>query len=189
MSHRSLIRNTVKTLLKGATSVGDSVYTNLFRHISEEELPVIIIYSKSEPVERFDEAPKSYLRTLILNIEVIVKGGENLDAEAALDKITEEIEQLIEKDDSLGTYCDKNKKTCYVANRTELQNTEYTFKPEGQSPVGLATMTYAVQYHQQIVIDCFPDLENVNVKYQVGHDGAVDDDVIDAEDSIDVPTV
>lgn len=185
MSQRQLIRKVIKDLLKGATDAGEQVFTSRSIPTWVENLPVILIYTKDENVERFNEAPKSYRRILNLELEIVAKGSEDEDVQEVLDRVSDQIESLMEKDETLGN--DENKNN--IANKLELSKVEYTLEADGDSPVGMAKNTYSIEYFTDVVFDCFPDFKQANIDYQVGHHDESPDDVIDAQDQVDVPIV
>ena len=85
MTKRQTIRNKIKTILTtpAIAAIGPRVFTNRMRKVFPEELPCIIIYSKSESAEITVAAPRQYKRVMKLAIEIIDKWDES--AEATLD--------------------------------------------------------------------------------------------------------
>jgi len=96
---RTEIRKQVELLLNGNTDAGTSVWPTRARELNDEMLPAILIYTNSEQVELFEEAPRRYRRTLELEIQVITLADEYCDD--ALDLISNQVERILGKNDDL----------------------------------------------------------------------------------------
>lgn len=97
---RKLIRDKVLTVLLNTTDCGANVFVNRVSDIWPEELPAINIVAISENADIYNVAPREYQRTLSLLIEVSVKAIDTIDD--ALDVISEQIEYLLNQDETLG---------------------------------------------------------------------------------------
>lgn len=183
---RKLIRKKIVELLKGNTAVGDKVFPNATIPPWADELPVILVYTRAEPVAESSEAPRELERSLSLVIEIVAKGpetdeegtappdGESL--EDILDDISEEVEDIMDVDDSLAD----------TADGSILQNTEMDFEGEGSEPHGAARLTYEITYYTMSprVLTISDDLKTAQVDY---HTGDVDDNTREAKDTLAIP--
>lgn len=131
---RKQIRAAVAQLLQGISGVGSRVFESRSRQVWPEELPAILVYTRTETAEIFNESPREYKRTLQLAVEVIAKGDENVDD--TLDDLCQEIEHRIFQDDTLDN----------LVSDTILSDTEIDFVPDGEQPVGAARITFNVEY-------------------------------------------
>lgn len=191
---RKLIRKKVVEILKGNTDVGDAIFPNASVPPWHTELPVILVYPRSEGAAEYGVAPRELERDLDLALEIIASGpeenseletpGTDKSLEDTLDDIAEQIEAIISADDSLqGT-----------ADNTILTNTEFEFDAAGGSPIGSCRLTFAVTYYtmsprditQQSINDSqgIEDYETNEVEWNIGDD----EDTREATDTVDVPT-
>lgn len=135
MSHqREGIRDALATLLAGITGVV-GVHNNRTRRLFPEELPAILIYTKSETAEIAIVAPREYLRTMKLAIEVVAKADDELDE--TLDDICEAIETRIFRNETLNG----------LVSDLKYSDTEIDFVPDGEQPVGAARLTFDCEYY------------------------------------------
>ena len=147
---RKLIRKKVAEILKGNTDAGDNVFPNASVPTWHKELvgsALILIYPRSESATEYSAAPRELDRDLDLVIEIAATGPEINDIlntppentktlEDILDDICEQVENLLDVDDSLqGT-----------ADSAVYQNTEFEFDSSGGSPIGSARITYGITY-------------------------------------------
>ncbi|MDA0307499.1 MAG: hypothetical protein O2832_02100 [Proteobacteria bacterium] len=137
MTHaRTQIRNVVKALLLNNTSAGAKVYESRIYPLDDPKLPAILIYTKQESVgdQMSMSKPRTQHRELQLTIEVYVKANSTIDETA--DGLALEIEQIIGNDLSLGG----------LAKDTILSTTEIQYSDEGEKPIAVITLTFAVLY-------------------------------------------
>lgn len=170
-------------MLKGKTIAGARVYTNQAAATWVEELPVILIYVKSEDVIKFNQAPRELRYDMQVVIEIIAKGTEapfaddDTTVEDILDDIIEVVKCVMARSETLdGT-----------ADDSILTAIEFDFVGDGQKPVGAARMVYNVTYVEASPQETCPqeglgDFETVNVDYNL--DG---DEDIDANDLFEIP--
>lgn len=185
---RKTIRKKVVELLKNNTDVGPRVFPNASVPTWEEELPVILIYPRAEPITEYGSAPREYQRGLDLAIEIIAKGPEvdeegnppinQKSLEDILDDIVEQVECVMEKDDTLGG----------VTDETILQNIEFEFEGAGGVPVGSARLTYEVTYYTMAPRSLdkqagVSDFKKIEAEWNIGEDP----DTKEATDSLDIP--
>jgi len=185
---RKKIRKTVAALLKGKTDAGDKVFPNATVPPWEENLPVILVYTRSEPVDKYAEAPRELERNLQLTIEIVAAGPEvdedgnepaGKSLEDILDDIAEQVEVEMSRDETFGGEADDS----------ILANTELEFDGGGGQPIGSSRLTYTITYYtmrpdnvdKQIEIN---DFEKAEVDWDINQD----DSTIEAEDTIDLPT-
>lgn len=177
--NRTDIRTAILTLLTETPipAIGSRVFTNRSRKLFPEELPAIVIYSKSESAEIYIEAPREYKRTLKLAIEIFDKydtGGETTledSVDDRLDAIADEIEQRIFRNETLdGDVSD-----------IKLSDMESDYMPEGEQPIGAMRLTFDVEYFTYAPVDQ-PNLDaferahiETKVPPDLGQDAAVDD--------------
>lgn len=177
--NRTDIRTAIKVLLTETpiAAIGGRVFTNRGRKLFPEELPAIIIYTKSESAEIYVEAPREYRRTMKLAIEVFDKydtGAETTMEDSVddrLDAIADEIEQRIFRDETLdGDVSD-----------IKLSDIEADYMPEGEQPIGALRLTFDVEYFTLAPVDQ-PNLdafETAHIETKVtpdnGQDAAVDE--------------
>lgn len=190
--NRKTIRKKIVEILKAANlSVGQRVFPNATIPPWEEELPVILVYPRSEPADEFAIAPRELKRDLDLAIEIIAAGPElNPDTltpksgqkslEDQLDDIAEEIECAMDMDETLGGTCDNS----------ILTLTEFEYEPGGGQPIGSARMTYAVSYNTMAPRDIdkqggLVDFKTTNAKWTDNDD----QNTIEGEDTIAIPQV
>lgn len=187
---RKNIRKAVVAMLKDKTDVGARVFSNSSVPAWEEELPVILVYQRTESAVEFAMAPKELRRSLDLAIEIVAKGPEeNSDLqtpetgvkslEDQLDDIAEQVECLLHADDTLQGTCDES----------SLTNTEFEFESVGALPIGSARLTYEALYNTMAPRDTSKqnaddDFETNQVDYNIGDD----ENTREASDKVDLPT-
>lgn len=187
---RKLVRKKVVELLKGKTDAGAAVFPNSSVPPWHEELPVILIYPRSESASEYATAPRELERDLDLAIEIVATGpeendelnspGANKSLEDILDDISEQIENILDVDDSLqGT-----------ADSSTLENTEFEYDSSGGQPIGSCRLTYGVTYYTMSPRnidgqDANNDFTSSNVKYNISE---IDENTREAEDTVNQPT-
>lgn len=170
-----LIKSKVKAAIKKAifskTDAGKSVFVSRSiptQHEEAEAQPVILIYSRGESIDRFEEAPKSYKRRVDIAIECIVTGDDGEDLDLKLEQLGEQVEDCMEIDETLGG----------VANFLELAGSDYTLDSNSQSPTGILLLSFVVELITYARSgECLPDLEKVNTTYEIGAEETVADEV------------
>jgi hypothetical protein len=183
---RKIIRKKIRELLLNKTKACERVYTNQASPTWIENLPAIIIYSLSEDITKFNQAPRELKRDLQVVIEIMASGAEEPNtachntAEDCLDDIAEQVECIMSKSETLDGVCDDN----------ILSSIEFDFVPEGQKPVGSARLIYTVTYVEHspratCPQDGYGDFELGKVDWDVGHHDDTPDGVIDAQDNIE----
>jgi len=137
MTHaRTQIRNAVTALLLNNTSAGSKVYESRIYPLDDPKLPAILIYTKQESVgdQMSMSKPRTQHRELQLTIEVYVKANSNIDETA--DGLALEVEQIIGNDPTPGG----------LVKDSILSTTEIQYSDEGEKPIAVITLTFAVLY-------------------------------------------
>lgn len=135
-SERQLIREALLEMLEGNLEGVKLLKANRYLPIwnSDDLLPAVLIYTRSESAEIFVAAPRQYKRTIQLAIEIVAYANDKLDE--LLDKITRDIEKLIFVDDTLkGT-----------ANDCILTGIESDLNVDGERPIGANRLLFDVTY-------------------------------------------
>lgn len=189
---RKNIRKKVAEILRGNTDAGNRVFPNASVPPWEEELPVILIYPRSESVAKYAEAPREFERDLDLTIEIIAKGPETdedgnppVDSagnpkkalEDILDDIADQVEILMAKDETLQN----------TADDSILKSTEFEFESAGALPIGSARLTYGVTYYTHSPRKS-EETSDFATSQHDWHTGKVDDNTREAKDTVDIET-
>lgn len=145
MAHpRELIRKKAVELLLGNTAAGSSVFASrVAPYISngwQNELPAIAVYTMDENGEIVTAAPREYLRTVELVVEIVASEDAALDD--TLDGIARTVEQILLRDDTLDGTCSE-----FTYSRTRM-----VIKDEGENALGGCRVIFDAQY-----LDRHPD--------------------------------
>ena len=134
MAHkRKQIRDRVETVLTGLTTTGANVYTSRDYPFNNALLPGLLIFTIEEESEPGGSGAIDRNLTLAVEGHVKAIGGAIADT---LDLIAEEVEAAIDADRSLNglaVYC-------------HIASTEIEFDAEGDKPVGIIIMKFAINY-------------------------------------------
>ena len=132
---RTQIRGAVATLLKNNTQAGANVFEARAYALDDPKLPALLVYTKQETVGQTSMSyPRTQHRELQVSIEAYVKARGKVDDDT--DTLALEIEQLIAADTSLGG----------LVRDVVLDTTETLISDEGEKPIAVAVMNYAVLY-------------------------------------------
>ena len=136
MSHvRQQIRERVASTCTGLTTTGSNVFQSRVYPLDNVSLPALLIYTKSE-----SSSTDTMGSSLGLNrqLEVVIEGyvKTTSDFDDVIDSICSEVETALGTDRDLGG----------LSKSQYLTGIESDFNGEGEKPVGVVTMTYAVQY-------------------------------------------
>lgn len=171
------IKEAIKKLLFGKTNAKENVFISRSVPVDVDDLPAILIYSTSETVRRFNEAPKDYQRELTVAVECLATGNDDDDLDVKLEILGETVESLMEIDETLGD----------IVHKVELTGTGYTQDPDGQSPLGSLVLQFAVTFYTDAIRPgsiCLPDFKETGVDWKVGHHGSEEPgDQVDATDT------
>lgn len=136
MSHaRTQIRQAVVALLNGNTEAGNRVFSSRVHPLDDAKLPALLVYTPQENIgERSMQRPRTQQRQLQLMVEGYLKARGDIDAEA--DALALEVEQLIADDPTLAG----------LVKDISLESTATQLSGEGEKPVAVITLTFAVLY-------------------------------------------
>jgi len=136
MSHaRTQIRQAVVALLNGNTEAGNRVFSSRAHPLDDAKLPALLVYTPQENIgERSMQRPRTQQRQLQLAVEGYLKARGDIDAEA--DALALEVEQLIAADPTLAG----------LVKDISLESTATQLSGEGEKPVAVITLTFAVLY-------------------------------------------
>ena len=191
---RKKIREAIKALLVNKTPSADRVWTNRPNPLSlrpgqkstREQLPAILIYTKVEDAEVFNEAPREYLRTVEVIVEVAAAMNDTIDD--TLDEYAEQIEDIILEDDSLGQDPQyPNDPRERVAAETRIIRTNLVIADGGEIPIGAAIITFEVDYYKYSPGEPSterPPFKTADIRYNQEGKQAEEDE---AHDHIDLP--
>ena len=136
MAHvRQQIRERAATTLGALTTTGSRVYQSRIYPLGSNNLPGLLIYTKSE-----DSQPETMgtTRTLLRNLSLVVEGYvkqvSNFDDK--VDLICSEVETAMSGDITLNN----------LAKNSYLESTEINYNDEGDQPLGTCVLTYMVEY-------------------------------------------
>lgn len=181
MHQRQAIRQAVKALIlgDGTQPWADRVWVNRPNPLSQRshqdsalnQLPAVLIYTRTGSDEKFNEAPREYLRTVELVIEIAAAMNDKIDD--TLDEYADTIERLILNDPYLGE----------TAADTLLTGSGMTIVDDGEIPIGAVILTFDVTYRQhfpdETVAAALDDLETVHNDYDLDGDQADADQTSD----------
>lgn len=141
LHQRQLIREAVEARLKGAgTMAGVKVFGNRAAQIFPAELPVILVYTKNEPVDVAIESPREYKRNLVVSIELVASAQKESTLDDTLDAFANQVERaMLNTDETFGG----------LVTDTLLGDTEIEQISEGEKPVGAVKISFAMPYYQQ----------------------------------------
>lgn len=138
MHPRARIRHAAAALLKGVVpEVGDRVHPGRLSRLDEEDLPAILVYTRSEDVERDPGDPDGYAptrRRLALYIEIVAMAREDVDDR--LDTIAGAVEAAMP-----GLVVDGMR-----LDRVDYEGMETGIEIDGRMPIGAQRLDYAVTY-------------------------------------------
>jgi len=175
---RKIIRDRAVDILNEKTDAGKNVVANQIIPEWIEDLPAVLVYTRSESIEEYAAAPRELKRDLSLTLEIIAEGTNEVATSDKLDAIALQIEEIFHKDDTLG---------CAGISKSILSSVDFDFDGSGNSSVGSCRLTYDVTYYQ-VQPDVDVDIAKVvNADWQVGHDDSSPDTIIEAKDKIDLP--
>ncbi len=203
---RQLIREAIQKALLGKTLAGERVFSNQSTSAWDEDLPVILIYPKTETAEEYATNPRELKKTVFVTLELIASGAEEFTkgekppekqvVEDLLDQMALEVECELSRDDTLGAITIKdfggNPKEVALADDLFYTSTEWEFNGEGAQAIGSARLVYAVVYYEKVPLSIdkiagLGDFKKVEAEWKVGHDDSSPDNEVEASDSVDIP--
>lgn len=171
---RVLIRDAAYQMLLNTTSVGSNVFRNRVRPIFQGELPAIIIYTREETAEIFDESPRRLKRNLQLVFEIETKADNTLDDK--LDFIAGEIEAKVNNNQTLGG----------VLSDIILKSTRMQLLAEGDDLHGACELTFDCEYFtDEVFTGTLDDFVTADITYDLNPA----DPYLNGEDRVTLPIV
>lgn len=148
-SERKRIRKKVIEILKNKNipEVEQSIFSQRSVASGAEELPLIIVYIKSETNERHNESPKSYKRNVLIEIEI--NTTHNTDDELAdeMDDLSQYVEDALEKSEPEFFKMKDRKGLDGLINDYNLSSSLYDSDGDGMNPVGSVRLVYDFEYY------------------------------------------
>jgi hypothetical protein len=139
MHVRQQIREHVGTILTGLTSTGDRVYQSRVWPLNADTMPALLVYTTTETSETDTMGPTLTLnRELVLIVEAYVRNITVYDD--LIDTICSEIEVAMAADRTLGG----------LAKFSFLSGTDISYNGEGEQPVSIVTLEFAIQYRTAV---------------------------------------
>jgi hypothetical protein len=166
MAHqRKLIRDAAVGKLLAQTDAGSKVYANRIKPFTSNgwtsELPAIVVYTMDEQAEIFNAAPREYLRTVQLVVEIQAAADESLDD--VLDNIADQVERAMLRDDTLAG----------TVNNLLLVRSRMALRDEGETLIGACIVQFDAQYLDRRPDDLFnatlPELTTVDTQYSLNN--------------------
>ena len=140
MAHvRKQIRDKFVTILTaGVSLVSKRVYASRVYSLTQAKLPAITISSGAESSSLMTIGATMGAKSLNRTLEITVSIYENANAslDSLIDAIAVQIEEAIGADFTLSG----------IAKQSVLTSTNIEFSGETEQPVGIATLTFSVQY-------------------------------------------
>lgn len=168
MKTRKLIREAAKAMLVGKTVAGANVASSRPNPLSQrpsahggkEELPAIIIYTRSTKSEVFDESPRRYRHEAELAIECACEILPDQDLDDQLDDFEQQAIDALLVDDSLGG----------LTEDLLLTGSTNTIADAGEKLLGAVIITFQAVYFTDLpesIIDDMPHLDAVHTEYSL----------------------
>lgn len=177
MTIRRQIKEHIRDSLKGETRAGEHVFIGQSGPSWVEDLPVILIYTPTESISRYNESRKDYLKTLSVSIELIDKGDSDDKLDQNLEELLDKIVRKLELDETLGCLVDS----------IEQAGVEMQTESDGQSPSGAIVCQWNVFYLEDAIRgddQCLDDFQGADADWKIGHNNEGHDGVTDAVDEI-----
>lgn len=132
---RQQIRDNIETTLTGLATTGGNIYRSRVYPIAEDKLPGILIYTESEEVDTATiTPPRTQVRSLVVKVEVYVKGVSNFDDD--VDTIGAELEAALTVDVTRGG----------IAKDTTILSFDADYAGDGEQPVAVGRYSVRVDY-------------------------------------------
>lgn len=181
---RKFIRKRIQEVLKAANigDVGDDIFCRKSTPHDDIELPYINIYPNNENVERFDEAPKRYMRSYQVTCEIVSMHDTDELLCDELDDLAYYVENAVENDPILQGWEPYDKDGNCIED-TEVITVQYDQEGNGASPGGSVRVTFNIDYvDAPIIKKVLSPFKGLDTKWEIGDHGDNR-----AEDSIDLP--
>lgn len=139
------IRAAIKAQLVDRTAAGPRVSTNRADQVWREGLPAIVIYTRSQKDERDQQTPPSYTRTPQVIVDLLLEDGNGLPLDDVADDLTEEVEQLLFFNPTLGL---KNEDGSPLLNDAQQISSEMITEAGGETLIAGVRLTWEYEYFQ-----------------------------------------
>lgn len=142
-SQRKAIRDAVvsKLLVSLSSFVGTKVYPQRKIPIDQESLPVVLVYTNSEKLEKLDNI--NVRRTLSLSIEIQNSGTDEKTVSDLLEEISEQIEITFMNDEKINNLVDIS----------FLNNIEEAQAEDGDEIISAIKLDYEIIYYTENVAE------------------------------------
>lgn len=134
---RKAIRDAVVAALSGETVAETRVISTREAPFRNGSLPSISVYVVNETVDEATRAPRELKRTAVIAVDGWLSSGADDVLDDALDAFALEIETAMDADRFLNV----------TASDSILLSTEMLARTEGNKPIGVVHMEYAVTYY------------------------------------------
>ena len=136
MAHvRQQIRDRIaQVITSGATLVRRRVYKSRVYPLTEGSLPAVTVYTGQEVSNLQTIGARTLMRNLDVSVDVYVKVTDNFDRD--VDNIAVQIENAIADDFTVNS----------LAKSAVLTGTDIDFSGDAEQPVGIARLTFTIQY-------------------------------------------
>ena len=174
---RKYLRKKIVQVLKDANivGIGQDVFSQRSVPSDVDSLPIALVYTKTLNADRFDEAPKRYLKDLGVIIEIVTKHDDDEQLADEMDDLSLLVENAIELSESLELEVD-DVELKSVINRTES---------DGQSPIGSSILTFIISYITEPREDqTLDDLKTIRTTWQMN--GNEDKESVDEIKDLDI---
>lgn len=132
---RQQIRERIATTITGLSTTGANVFQSRVYPLDVDSLPALLVYTSSESSD-VDVMGTTLGMNRMLNVSIEAYVKATVDFDDIVDDICKEVEIALGADRTLNN----------LAKFQYLSSTEIQFNGEGDKPVGVVTMGYAVQY-------------------------------------------
>ncbi|MGL6222395.1 MAG: hypothetical protein ACRC6L_02325 [Steroidobacteraceae bacterium] len=171
MQERRVLRNAAKAALLGKTRAGSKVESSRPNPLSQQpsalggtdELPVIVIYTRTTKSDVFDESPRRYKHKVELIVECALAFSPGSVIDDDLDGFEDEVLRALLVDETLGGAVDD----------LQLVGSSNVINGEGDRLLGAVVVTMeATVYTIAPYVDTLdlPDLTSVNTQYNLSGD-------------------
>ncbi len=171
MNPRRAIRDAAGAALIGRTRAGTRVFSSRVNPVSQQphaagglnELPAVMIYTRSTRSEVFDESPRRYLHRTELVIECALEFKDGIDLDDDLDEFEQEVVGWLLLDDTLNG----------TADDLTLTGSTNTIDDAGNKLLGAVIISLEAKYYTyapeqggggSLVLD---DLDSVHTEYSL----------------------
>lgn len=138
------IRAAIAERLRGHTDAGARVFTNRSTDLWDNSLPAILVYTKTERVERETTATLKRVATVVVEVVVTAAEGEPLDDRA--DEVAEQVEARLWLDPELRAELGQ------LVNDARPVAYDLIVEAGGDELVAGARLTWEFTYYQDLVL-------------------------------------